>query len=310
MARQHVLLTGSSGMVGRNLLEHPAIHEFKITAPSRKELDLQDLDAVSEYFESCKPDIIVHAAGKVGGIQANVREPTRFLLENVQMGCNVVQAAKRAQILKLINLGSSCMYPRGHSNPLSEELLLTGELEPTNEGYALAKIIVSRLCSYISSEDNAFYYKTILPCNLYGRHDKFNPLESHLLPSIINKIFDAKNSGQNVVDIWGDGQVRREFMYAGDLADAIINLINSFHEAPDLMNVGLGYDYTVNEYYQAAADVMGFKGTFRHDLDKPVGMQRKLLNIDRQNSWGWSPKVSLQEGIKKTYAFFLENLQK
>ena len=109
----------------------------------------------------------------------------------------------------------------------------------------------------------------------------------HLLPSIINKIFDAKNSGQNVVDIWGDGEARREFMYAGDLADAIINLINSFHEAPDLMNVGLGYDYTVNEYYQAAADVMGFKGTFRHDLDKPVGMQRKLLNIDRQNSWGW-----------------------
>ena len=310
MTRQHVLLTGSGGMVGRNLLEHPEIHKFKLTAPSRKELNLQDLNAVSEFIDNCKPDIIIHAAGKVGGIQANIKEPTRFLLENVQMGCNVVSAARSARVRKLINLGSSCMYPRGHSDPLNEELLLTGELEPTNEGYALAKIVVAKLCDYISREEEDFHYKTILPCNLYGRYDKFNPVESHLLPSIINKIYDAINAGHDSVEIWGDGEARREFMYAGDLADAIVRLMERFYDAPDLLNIGLGYDYSVNEYYQAAADVMGFTGGFRHDLDKPVCMQRKLLNVCRQNSWGWSPKVSLQDGIKKTYAFFLENLQK
>ncbi|MBM3939020.1 MAG: NAD-dependent epimerase/dehydratase family protein [Sphingomonadales bacterium] len=310
MTRKHVLLTGSSGMVGRNLMEHPEIGRFKITSPSRKDLELQDSRAVADFIESCKPDIIVHAAGKVGGIQANIREPARFLLENVQMGCNIVYAARKAGVRKLINLGSSCMYPRGHDDPLHESLLLAGELEPTNEGYALAKIAVSRLCDYIKREDPSYQYKTILPCNLYGRHDKFDPVESHLLPSIINKIYSAQNTGKCTVEIWGDGEARREFMYAGDLADAIVSLINGFDLAPSLMNIGLGYDYSVNDYYRAVADVMGFKGSFFHNLERPIGMQRKLLNVKLQSDWGWSPKVSLHEGIQKTYDFFLENLQK
>jgi len=310
MPSKHILLTGSSGMVGRNLMEHPEIRRFKITSPSRKELDLNDSRAVADFLESCKPDMIVHAAGKVGGIQANIREPASFLLENIQIGCNVISEARRAGVRKLINLGSSCMYPRGHDKPLYEDMLLTGELEPTNEGYALAKIAVSRLCDYINREDSSYHYKTVLPCNLYGRHDKFNSNESHLLPSIISKIHYAKARGNTSVEIWGDGEARREFMYAGDLADAIVTLIERFDEAPDLINIGLGDDYSVNEYYSAVADVIGFEGNFLHDREKPVGMRRKLLNVDRQNHLGWSPKVSLHEGIQKTYAFFLENLPK
>jgi len=202
------------------------------------------------------------------------------------------------------------MYPRGHDEPLHEDLLLTGELEPTNEGYALAKIAVSRFCDYINREESTFKYKTVLPCNLYGRYDKFDPSESHLLPSIINKIHDAKARGESTVEIWGDGEARREFMYAGDLADAIVTLVERFDEAPNLINIGLGYDYSINEYYSAVADVIGFDGSFFHDREKPVGMRRKLLSVDRQNDLGWSPKVGLREGIQRTYAFFLENLQK
>lgn len=310
MTGEHVLLTGSNGMVGKNLMEHPEFREFKITSPSRKDLDLQNARDVDDYVKSCNPDIIIHAAGKVGGIQANMREPARFLLENVRMGCNVVSAARNSGVRKLINLGSSCMYPRGHDEPLQEDLLLTGELEPTNEGYALAKIAVSRFCEYVNREDPTFQYKTILPCNLYGRYDKFDPIESHLLPSIINKIHEAKIKGDSVVEIWGDGEARREFMYAGDLADAIISLINRFDQAPAIMNIGLGYDYSVNEYYRAVADVMDFKGSFYHDLARPTGMKRKLLNVNLQREWGWSPKISLRQGIQKTYAFFLENFQK
>jgi GDP-L-fucose synthase len=310
MADEHVLLTGSTGMVGRNLIDHPEIKRFRVTSPSRKELDLQDSRAVADFVEACKPDVIIHAAGKVGGIQANIREPARFLLDNVQMGFNVVSGARKAGVQKLINLGSSCMYPRGHDDPLHEDLLLTGELEPTNEGYALAKIAVSRLCDYVNREDSTYQYKTVLPCNLYGRYDKFDSSESHLLPSIIKKIHNAKVRGESAVEIWGDGEARREFMYAGDMADAIVTLIEKFDEAPNLINIGLGYDYSVNEYYSAVADVIGFDGSFFHDRDKPVGMQRKLLSIDRQNDLGWSPRVSLREGIQKTYAFFLENLQK
>ena len=182
------------------------------------------------------------------------------------------------------------MYPREHDESLHEGLL-TGELEPTNEGYALAKIATSRLCEYISREEPSFQYKTILPCNLYGRHDNFDPLKSHLVPSIISKIYNAKITGQSAVEIWGDGEARREFMYAGDLADAIVSLLDRFDEAPSLMNIGLGYDYSVNDYYRAVADVMEFKGTFYHNLEKPVGMQRKLLNVNRQNDWSWSPRV-------------------
>jgi GDP-L-fucose synthase len=306
MSKKKILLTGGGGMVGQNLLEHPAIGEFDVLAPRSRELDLRDFTAVQTYLSKHQPDMVIHAAGKVGGIQANMREPVRFLLENLDMGRNIVWASRQTGVKRLLNLGSSCMYPRNHNEPLKEELVLKGELEPTNEGYALAKVVTARLCEYIMREDASFQYKTLIPCNLYGRHDKFDPAHSHLIPAIIYKVHQAKQSGQPTVEIWGDGTARREFMYAGDLADALIRAINEFDSLTPLMNIGLGHDYTINEYYRAAADVMGYSGNFVHNTSKPVGMARKLVSVERQKTWGWAAQSDLRTGIEQTYDFYLK----
>lgn len=309
MRKSRILLTGGGGMVGRNLLEHPSLDQFEVLAPGSRELDLRNFGSVQTYLQQHQPDMIVHAAGKVGGIQANMREPVGFLLDNLDMGRNIVWAAHQTGVKRLINLGSSCMYPRNHAEPLSEEMVLKGELEPTNEGYALAKVVTARLCDYVMREDASFQYKTLIPCNLYGRYDKFDPAHSHLVPAIIHKVHQAKQSGQATVEIWGDGTARREFMYAGDLADAIQRAINSFDTLPTYMNVGLGHDHTINDYYQAAAEVMGYTGGFVHDLSKPVGMARKLVSVERQQAWGWSARHALRDGIEKTYNYYLKEIQ-
>jgi GDP-L-fucose synthase len=296
-------------MVGRNVLDHPEISNFEVLAPRSSELDLRDFNAVQAYLEQHKPDLVIHAAGKVGGIQANIKEPVSFLLDNLDMGRNIVWAAYKAGITRLINLGSSCMYPRNHSEPLSEDMVLKGELEPTNEGYALAKVATARLCEYIMREDPRFQYKTLIPCNIYGRFDKFDPIHSHLLPAIIHKIHLAKKNGEQSVEIWGDGNARREFMYGGDLADAIVQAIKQFDSMPPYLNIGLGHDFSINEYYQAVAAVMGYDGRFEHNLERPVGMARKLVSIERQTLWGWSPSHTLQEGVEKTYSYYLEHQQ-
>jgi len=218
-------------------------------------------------------------------------------------------AARVAGVKKLLNLGSSCIYPRNAPNPLTESMILQGELEPTNEGYALAKIMTARLCEYIQREDSGCLYKTMIPCNLYGRHDKFDPKHSHLIPAIIHKIRQAVDAGHTPVEIWGDGTARREFMYAGDLADAVLRALGNFESLPSLMNVGLGYDYSINEYYQAAAEVMGFKGSFEHDCSKPVGMKQKLVSTDMQKAWGWTPSVSLRQGLQETYQYYKKQYQ-
>ncbi len=305
MNKFRILLTGGGGMVGRNILEHSAIGEFEVLGPRSNELDLRNFDAVQAYLLKHKPDMIIHVAGKVGGIQANMREPVSFLMDNLDMGRNIVWAAHQVGIKRLINLGSSCMYPRNHDEPLQEEMVLKGELEPTNEGYALAKVVTARLCDYIMREDAAYQYKTLIPCNIYGRYDKFDPAHSHLVPAIIHKVHQAKQSGQESVEIWGDGTARREFMYAGDLADAIVRAIKNFETLPIYMNVGLGHDFTINEYYQAAAEVMGYTGTFVHDLSKPVGMRRKLVSVERQKAWGWKAQSDLRKGIDNIYQYYL-----
>ncbi len=293
-------------MVGRNILEHPAIEDFQVLAPRSSELDLRDFSSVQQYLARQKPDLVIHAAGKVGGIQANMLEPVGFLLENMDMGRNIMLASYQAGVKKLINLGSSCMYPRNFSEPLTEGMILKGELEPTNEGYALAKVVTARLCDYIVREDPSYQFKTLIPCNIYGRHDKFDPKYSHLLPAIIHKVHQAKVNNDPTVEIWGDGSARREFMYAGDLADAIVSAIENFESLPSYMNIGLGHDYTINEYYQAAADVMGYRGKFVHDTTKPVGMARKLVSVERQLEWGWKFKSDLASGIQNTYQFYQE----
>lgn len=299
-----VFITGGTGLVGRNVVERLSGF-YQIYAPSRAELNLLDPVATRMYVEHLSPDIVIHCAGTVGGIQANIKAPAKFFIDNVEIGKNVILASAQAGVRRLINLGSSCMYPRSALNPLREEFILTGELEPTNEGYALAKIATQRLCAYLGTENPDLKYKTLLPCNLYGRWDKFDPAHSHLVPAAIYKIHKAKAEGLAYVPIWGSGQARREFMYAGDLADCIASCIERFDEVPSLMNVGLGFDYTVNEYYRTIASVVGYEGDFRHDETKPEGMARKLVDISRLEAFGWGARTSLEEGIKLTYNHFL-----
>lgn len=301
-----VLLTGGRGMVGKNILEHPMAKNFDFLAPTSADLDLRDFAKTREYFSKHMPEFVIHTAGLVGGIQANMARPVDFLVENVDLGRNVIMASKGAGVKNILNLSSSCMYPRNAINPLTENLILQGELEPTNEGYALAKIFTMRLCEYLRKEDALLKYKTFIPCNLYGRFDKFDPKHSHLIPAIIHKVHLAKVTGDKSVEIWGDGTARREFMYAGDLADAVLRALVNFEQVPDLMNVGLGVDHSINEYYKTVAKVVGWHGEFVHDLSKPVGMQQKLVSVERQKNWGWSAATSLEEGISKAYDYYLK----
>jgi GDP-L-fucose synthase len=300
-----ILLTGGNGMVGRNFLDACARRGLPVLAPSRRDLDLLDAGATAAYLGMHRPDIVIHAAGRVGGIQANIAAPVAFLTENWAMGQNLVLAARAAGIPSLINLGSSCMYPADSPDPLKEEQILSGALEPTNEGYAIAKCAVARLCQYVSREDGRFAYKTIIPSNLYGPHDSFDPARSHLVPAIIHKLHQAKMSGAETVEIWGTGEARREFLYAGDLAEALIAAVGDFDSLPDLLNIGTGRDVTVNEHYAIAAEVIGWQGRFVHDLEKPAGMRRKLLDVSRAAAWGFRAKTSLSEGIALAYQYYL-----
>jgi GDP-L-fucose synthase len=298
-----ILLTGANGMVGKNIIEHAKANHHEILAPKRCELDLLNESAVNEYVCANLPDIVVHAAGIVGGIQANIAKPVKFLTDNMRLGLNVIMASKNAGVKNFLNLSSSCMYPRNAKNPLNEDLILKGELEPTNEGYAIAKIASTRLCEYIHKEDESLLYKTVIPCNLYGRHDKFDPNHSHMIPAVIQKLWNAKKQNLNEVDIWGDGQARREFMYAGDLADFIFYAIDNFEAMPQNINVGLGRDYTINEYYAEIAKIVGFDGDFVHDLSKPIGMKQKLIDDSKLQSFGWKHKTTLQNGLKETFEY-------
>jgi GDP-L-fucose synthase len=295
-------------MVGRNILENPSAHKHDFFAPTSQELNLLDRDAVRVSLSKEKPDLIIHSAGLVGGIQANINNPVDFLLKNTDMALNVISSAASVGIKNLINLGSSCMYPRETSNPLNENLILQGELEPTNEGYALAKIVATRLCEYIVREDRTKNYKTLIPCNLYGRHDKYGKANSHLIPAVIRKMHEAKLAGNETVTIWGDGSARREFMNAADLAEFIYFAMDRLERIPQNLNVGLGHDYSIAEYYRAVASVVGFEGSFEYDLSKPVGMRQKLLDVSQLESLGWRYKINLMDGVNEAYDFYRENL--
>lgn len=305
--RLKVLLTGGRGLVGRAIADHPLAKSLALHAPTRAELDLRDKPQVHAYLSDLRPDVIVHAAGRVGGISANIADPYGFLLENLEVGTNVISCAAEQGIERLLNLASSCVYPKDCDGLLREEMILHGPLEPTNEGYALAKIAALRLCQFSAIRNPGLRYKTFIPCNLFGPHDKFELAYAHLVPAIIHKIHRATTEGAGTVQIWGDGTARREFMYVGDLAEAVLRAVHDFDAVPDLMNIGIGRDHTVLEYYGAAAEAIGWTGEFVFDLDKPAGMRRKVVDVERQTGWGFEPRTSLADGIRATYDFFLRH---
>ena len=301
-----VLLWGSTGLVGRNIQEHRSYSDYLFFCPKRSEVDLLNMDQTMSYVRRIEPDIIIHTAGLVGGIVANINNPIPFFFDNAQMGLNVIKSSVDSHIPRLINLASSCMYRNDSELPLGEDQLFEGPLEPTNEGYALSKILSTKFCKFVNQEQLSINYKTLIPCNLYGRFDKFEPERSHLVPGIIEKIHKAKKEGLSEVTIWGSGSAKREFMYASDLADAIYYCVKNYDNTPSIINIGTGDDHTILEYYQSVASVLDWNGTFVFDKSKPEGMRRKLLDISLQKKWGWKPETHLKAGIASSYQYFLE----
>lgn len=302
-----ILITGSNGLVGHAVVESMRQTSHELLTPSHSDLDLLDRSAVRKFLRDNNPDLVIHCAGTVGGIVVNRKENLKYMLDNLDMGRNLIHESFLAGVKKFLNLGSSCMYPRNSSKPLTEDMILGGHLEPTNEGYALAKISCAKMCEFISRENPEFQYKTLIPCNLYGRWDKFKTENAHMLPAVIHRIHMAKVENQPSIAIWGSGQARREFLYSGDLGDLISYCVEHFDSMPTMLNAGTGIDHTIDEYYRAVAEVVGYDGEFTHDTSKPEGMSRKLTDVSRLNAFGWNFKTDLKTGIEKTYNFYLQN---
>jgi GDP-L-fucose synthase len=284
-----------------------AIHEalvqkklnFEIFAPSSSELNLLDSNLVEEKIAQFKPDQIIHCAAKVGGIQANIDDPLSYFFSNVLMDSNIINVAMSQRVNSFIYFGSSCMYPAVTNQPIFESQILTGELEKTNEGYALAKILATKLISTVATQFNLDWHVFILS-NLYGPGDKYSENNSHLVAAVIRKIDAAIRSSSNTVEMWGDGLAKREFTYVNDVASFIVNKIGETKSMPSVMNLGAGEDYTVKEYYEKIAQVMGFGGEIISLPSKPVGMKRKLMDSSLAASHGWNPKIDLDSGLLET----------
>lgn len=302
-----VLITGARGMLGSNLvskLQERDGHE--VFSHSRQVGDLRDQSSFNKVLRDFRPDAVIHAAAKVGGIQANVRNPVSFLMDNLRIDTSVISASLRNEVGTLVYVGSSCMYPKDFRQPLMEEDLLAAPLEPTNEGYALAKITGAKLCEYASREEGVSY-KTIVPSNLYGPGDNFDPSSSHLLASVIRKVHLAKMSDEGSISVWGSGRAKREFTYVGDVATWLSDNLKGITNLPPLLNLGNGGDHTVDEYYRVAMEVIGHDVELIHDETKPDGMMVKLMSSEiARKEFGWNPTTSLSDGISRTYQWFLK----
>jgi len=306
-----ILITGSGGMLGAEFLrEFSSNTNHEVIGITRSDCDLTDKVATKSLIVSIKPTVVVHCAALVGGIHANIAHPVDFLANNLLLDTSVILGALDAGTSNLIYIGSSCMYPQDYRQPLVESDILAASLEPTNEGYAIAKIAGSRLASFISSE-HGLNYKTLIPSNLYGPGDNFSPGSSHLVAATLLKAHNAKLSGVDEIDVWGNGQARREFTYIGDLSSWLAKHLDLISEFPDVLNVGAGMDHSVNDYYESALRVVGHTANLKHDLSKPVGMMQKLMDsTTARNNFNWNPSTNLNTGMKKTYEDFLMNRSK
>ncbi|MGK2859773.1 MAG: GDP-L-fucose synthase family protein [Thermoanaerobaculia bacterium] len=295
-----ILVAGASGLVGSNLVRALEARGYsRLLTPGRAQLDLVEQADVRRWFAAEKPDVVVIAAGMVGGIVANSTEMTAFLYRNLMIAANTIHAAAEASVSKLLFLGSSCIYPRLAPQPIHEDALLTGELEKTNEGYALAKIAGLKLCEYYN-RDLGRHFISAMPTNLYGPNDNFDPTHSHVIPGMMRRFHVAKLSGAPEVVVWGTGTPRREFLHVTDLAEALVVLLERYEEATTI-NVGTGLDVTIAELAETMKRVVGYEGRIVFDTTKPDGTPRKLLDVSRIRALGWTPRIGLEEGLRETY---------
>lgn len=302
-----VFIAGKNGMAGSSILRNaPKNHE--VLAPARSELDLIDEEAVSSYFAKNQFDAVILAAAKVGGISANANNQREFLYTNIELQNSVINATFKNEIPKLIFLGSSCIYPRDAKQPITEDSLLTGPLEITNEGYALAKITGIRLCQAISIE-KGFDYFSLMPTNLYGPNDNFHPEHSHVPAALMRRFHEAKIAGIKKVAVWGTGKPRREFMHVDDLARACWELLDKV-KGGELLNVGTGEDQTISEFAHLMAKTVGYEGEIEFETSRPDGTPRKLLDVSRIHSYGWHHSIDLLKGLEETYRWFVSALAK
>ena len=303
-----IYIAGHNGMVGSAIWRTLSVKGYtNLTGATSKELDLRNQQAVRDFIQKIKPDVIIDAAAKVGGILANNNFPFQFLMENMQIQNNLIDAAHHFGVEKFIFLGSSCIYPKLAPQPLKEEYLLTGPLEPTNEWYALAKITGVKACQALRNQFGKDYV-SLMPTNLYGTHDNFDLTSSHVLPAMMRKFHEAKHNNHTAVTLWGSGTPMREFLFVDDMAQAVVfGLENTL---PDyLYNVGTGEDLTIKQLAETIQKIVGHQGDIVWDSSKPDGTPRKLMDISKMHALGWKHKVDLEEGIQKTYNWFLENIE-
>ncbi len=309
---KRIYIAGSGGMVGSSLMRKLRSLDYELLlAPSSAELDLRNQSAVNKYFDSHKPEVVIVAAAKVGGIMANVKYRADFIYDNLMIEANVIDAAYRHGVEKLIFLGSSCIYPKEAPQPLKEEYLLTGPFESTNEPYAIGKMAGIKLCEGYHLQHGCNFY-SLVPCNLYGSHDNFDPVASHVIPALIKKLHLAATEKVEEVVLWGTGKAKREFLYVDDLADAVVFSLGNLN-ADDLdglgnsyINIGSGDDLEISELAQMIAGIVGYEGKLYFDPSKPDGMMRKVLDVSRMTARGWVYKTGLSDGLKETYHWYLD----
>ena len=299
-----LFVAGHGGMVGaalvRRFRREPGV---TLLLKTRAELDLTNQAATAAFYAAEKPDAVLMAAAKVGGIHANSTYPAEFLFENLAIATNAINGAYRAGVKRLLFLGSSCIYPKLAPQPMPESSLLTGPLEPTNEAYAIAKITGLKLCEYYRKQHGVLYHSA-MPTNLYGPGDNYHLQNSHVLPALIRKFSEAKEAGRAEVVAWGTGTPKREFLHVDELAEACAFLLK-LPDPPDLINIGTGTDVTIKELTELVAQVVGFKGRVTWDATKPAGTPRKLMDVSRLTALGWKARIGLREGVEKTYASYL-----
>ena len=311
-----IFVAGHSGMVGSAIVRQLEKLEFvNILTESRNNVDLTDQSSVINFFSTNKIDYVVLAAARVGGIFANSEYPAEFIYENLMIECNVIHSSYITGVKRLLFLGSSCIYPKLSKQPIKESELLTGVLEPTNEPYAIAKIAGIKLCESYNRQYGT-YYRSVMPSNLYGEGDNFHINNSHVVPALLRKFHEAKINKNNSVSIWGDGSAMREFLYVDDMADACIHIMSFADDTYDSytkpalshINIGSGIDLSIRELAETIKEVVGYRGNLLFDNSKPNGSPRKLLNVSKLNSMGWKYQTNLKTGLKKTYTWYLDNL--